>query len=152
MRILELLMEVNNSASGNVGRLCPKSRGCPVKGDLQMSIFDTDEKVEFLARQTLHYDRYAGHQYFLERVEVRGKCGLICGEQSDESGLYTKVLLPAVYNEIKVLKISSDKAIYKKFMVFADGIKVALFTLVLNSWVPIHYFNQERDRGCISHN
>jgi hypothetical protein len=145
-------MEVNNPASGDVGRLCPKSRGCPVKGDLQMSIFDTNEKVEFLARQTLHYDRYAGHQYFLERVEINGKYGLICGEQSDESEMHTKVLLPAVYDEIKVLKISSDKAIYKKFVVFADGIKVALFTLVLNSWVPIHDFNQERDRGCMSHN
>jgi hypothetical protein len=122
-----------------------------MKGDLQMSIFDTDEKVEFLARQTLHYDRYAEHQYFLERVEVHGKCGLICGEQSDESGLHTKVLLPAVYDEIKVLKISSGKAIYKKFIVFADGIKVALFTLVLNSWVPIRYFSQEREPGCISH-
>jgi len=117
-----------------------------------MSIVDSNEHVEFLARQTLHYDRYAGHLYFLERVEVDGKYGLICGEQSDESGMHTKVLLPAVHDEIKVLKISSDKAIYKKFVVFADGIKVALFTLVLNSWVPIHYFNKEKGQGCINHN
>ena len=117
-----------------------------------MSIFDSNERVEFLARQTLHYDRYAGHLYFLERVEVNGKYGLICGEQSDESGMHTKVLLPAVHDEIKVLKISSDKAIYKKFVVFADGIKVALFTLVLNSWVPIHDLNKEKGQGCINHN
>lgn len=117
-----------------------------------MSIFDSHEHVEFLATQTLHYDRYAGHLYFLERVEVNGKYGLICGEQSEEAGMHTKVLLPPVHDEIKVLKISSDKAIYKKFVVFEDGIKVALFTLVLNSWVPIHNFNQEKSQGCINHN
>lgn len=62
-----------------------------------MSIFDSHEHVEFLARQTLHYDRYAGHLYFLERVEVNGKYGLICGEQSEEAGIYTKVLLFCIF-------------------------------------------------------
>lgn len=117
-----------------------------------MSIFDTNEKVEFLARQALHYDRYAGRQYFLERVEVNGKCGLICGEQSDEYGMHLKVLLPAVYDEIKVSKISSNKAIYSKYVVYANGIKVALFTFVLNSWVPILYFDKERVGRCVSRN
>ena len=117
-----------------------------------MSIFDTNEKVEFLARQSLHYDRYAGRQYFLERVEVNGKYGLICGEQSDECGMHFRVLLPAVCDEIKVSKISSDKAIYSKYVVYANGVKVALFTFVLNSWVPILYFDKDSVRHCVSHN
>jgi hypothetical protein len=104
-----------------------------------MCIFDPNEKVDFLAAQSLHYDRYAEHQYFLERVEVNGKYGLVCGEQSDESGTHTRVLLPAVYDEINVSKISSNKAIYKKYMVSANGAKVAQFTLVLNSWIPTLY-------------
>lgn len=116
-----------------------------------MNIFDSNEKIEFLARQTLHYDRYTGRLYFLERVEVNGKYGLICGEQSEEYGLHTKVLLPAVYDEIEVSKISSDRAIYKKYVVSANAVKVALFTLVLNAWVPILYFNKDNLR-CISHN
>jgi hypothetical protein len=117
-----------------------------------MTMSYTTEKVEFLARQTLHYDRYTGRQYFLERVEANGKYGLICGEKSDEYGTHLRVLLPAVYHEIKVLKISSNKAIYKKYVVYADGIKVALFTLVLNSWVPILYFDKENFGSCMSHN
>lgn len=116
-----------------------------------MSIFDKEEKAEFLAAQTLQYDRYTGRRYFLARVEVNGKYGLICGEQSDEYGLHTKVLLPAVYDEIKVSKISSYKAIYQKYVVFANGIKVAQFTLVLNAWVPILCFNKDNLRY-ISHN
>lgn len=116
-----------------------------------MNIFDSNEKIEFLARQTLNYDRYTGRLYFLERVEVDGKYGLICAEQSDEYGMHTKVLLPPVYDEIAVSKISSDKAIYKKYVVSANGVKVALFTLVLNAWVPILYFNKDNLR-CISHN
>jgi len=117
-----------------------------------MSICDTNEKAEFLARQSLHYDRYAGRQYFLERVEVNGKYGLICGEQSDECGMHLRELLPAAYDEIKVSKISSNKAIYSKYVVYANGIKVALFTFVLNSWVPILDFEKESARRCVSHN
>ncbi len=42
-----------------------------------MTIFDPSEKVEFIAIQPLYYDRYSGCQYFLEQVNVNGKCGLI---------------------------------------------------------------------------
>ncbi len=116
-----------------------------------MSIFDQNEKVDFLARQCWHYDRYDERNYFLERVEVNGKYGLVCGEQSDESGTHIKVLLPAVYDEIKVSKISSNKAIYKRYMVSANGINVALFTLVENAWIPVLYFNRKNSLY-ISHN
>jgi hypothetical protein len=109
-----------------------------------MCIFDPSEKVDFLAAQSLHYDRYSEHQYFLERVEVNGKYGLVCGEQSDESGMHTRVLLPAVFDEINVSKISSNKAIYKKYVVSANGTKLAQFTLVLNAWVPNQNFKQEK--------
>jgi hypothetical protein len=117
-----------------------------------MCIFDPIEKIDFLAAQSLHYDRYAEHQYFLERVEVNGKYGLACGEQSDESGTRTKVLLPPVYDEINVSKISSNKAIYRKYVVSANGTKIAQFTLVLNAWVPIQYFNRENVPHSVSHN
>lgn len=117
-----------------------------------MNIFDPQEKVEFLARQTLHYDRYAGRQYFLERVQVQDKYGLICVEQSEEYGAHTKVLLPPVYDEIHVAKISSHKAIFNKYVVYANGIKVALFTMVRDEWVPILCPDQEQIRHHISHN
>ena len=117
-----------------------------------MCIFDPNEKLDFLATQSLHYDRYAEHQYFLERVEVNGKYGLVCGEKSDEAGTRTKVLLPAEYEQINVSKISSSKAIYKKYVVSANGTKVAQFTLVLNSWVPILYFNREKVPYPVSQN
>lgn len=102
-----------------------------------MCIPDPNEKTVFLATQSLGYDRYVEHFYFLERVEVNGKYGLSCGEQLGECGVHTKVLLPTTYDEIKISKISSCKANYKKYAVFADGTQVAQFTLVLNSWVPI---------------
>jgi len=35
-----------------------------------MAIFDSNEKIEFLAIQSLDYDRYAFCLYFLERVDV----------------------------------------------------------------------------------
>lgn len=117
-----------------------------------MCIFEPNEKTDCLAAQSLHYDRYAEHQYFLERVEVNGKYGLVCGEQSDESGTRTRVLLPAVYDEINVSKISSSKAIYKKYMVSANGTRIAQFTLVLNSWVPVLYFGQENVPYPVSRN
>jgi hypothetical protein len=117
-----------------------------------MSIFATNEKLEFLATQSLHYDRYAECQYFLERVEVNGKYGLACGEHSDEGGTHTRVLLPAVYDKIEVSKISSKKAIYQKYVVLANGTKVAQFTLVLNSWVPISCFDKGNIPPCVNHN
>ena len=49
-----------------------------------MTIFNTNEKIEFLATQCMHYDQYACCTYFLERVDVDGKYGLVCGEQSEE--------------------------------------------------------------------
>lgn len=101
-----------------------------------MTIFDPSEKVEFIATQSLHYDRYACCHYFLERVQVNGKCGLVCGEELDEQATHLKVLLQPVYSDIRVRKISSQKAIYDKYAVFADGNWVGQFTLVLNAWVP----------------
>jgi len=102
-----------------------------------MTIFDSSEKVEFIATQCIHYDNYAGCQYYLERVDVKGKYGLACGEELDNCGTHSKILLQPIYNEIKVCKISSNKAIYDKYAVFADGSKVGEFTLVLNAWVPL---------------
>lgn len=101
-----------------------------------MTIFDASEKVEFLAVQTLHYDRYACCRYFLERVDVDGKCGLVCVEEVDNGGTHSKVLLEPVYHDIKIQKISTPKARYDKYAVFADGHKVGQCTLVLNAWVP----------------
>lgn len=117
-----------------------------------MCIFDPSEKVDFLARQMLHYDRYDGKQYFLERVEVHDKYGLICVEESDEYGMNTKVLLPPIYDEIHVMKISSDKAIFNKYIVYANGIKLALFTMVRNEWVPILYLDKYPVQHQMSHN
>lgn len=107
-----------------------------------MTIFKMNENIEFLAAQCLNYDRYDCCTYFLERVQVDGKYGLVCGEQSDEYGKHEKVLLPAVYNEIKITKISSSRAIYEKYVVFANGDKVGQFTLGLNAWVPMPYFTK----------
>ena len=101
-----------------------------------MTIFKPTEKIKFLATQTLHYDRYASCQYFLERVDVNGKCGLVCGKQSEEHGMHAKVILPPVYDEIRVTKISSHKALYSKYAVLADGDPIGQFTLVLNAWMP----------------
>lgn len=117
-----------------------------------MSIFDQNEKIEVLATQMLQYDQYSGLQYLLERVEVNGKCGLICVEQSDEYGVQTKVLLPPVYDEIGISKISSDKATYNKYVVSANGAQIALFTLFLNAWVPILCFDKDHVRHSMSHN
>ena len=101
-----------------------------------MTIFHAKEKVGFVATQSLHYDRYAECQYFLERVDVDGKCGLVCGEQSEGRAAAEKVILPPIYNDIQVSKISSRKAIYDKYAIIADGRRVGQFTLGLNAWVP----------------
>lgn len=103
-----------------------------------MTIFNSNEKVEFLATQCLHYDRYIDCRCYLERVNVDGKYGLVCGEESEEYGSHAKVLLEPVYDQIEIRKISSRKAIYDKYAVFANGTKIGQFTLVLNSWVPVH--------------
>ena len=101
-----------------------------------MTIFDTKEKIELLATQTLHYDSYHGCRYFLERVDVNGKYGLACEEVLDDCGCHSKILLRPIYDEIKIRKISSHKAIYDKYAVFANGTRVGDFTFVLNAWVP----------------
>jgi hypothetical protein len=69
-------------------------------------------------------------------VDVNGKYGLVCGEASAEHGTQAKVLLEPIYDQIEIYKVSSPKAIYNKYAVFADGTRVGLFTLVLNAWVP----------------
>lgn len=101
-----------------------------------MTIFDTKEKIELLATQTLHYDSYHACQYFLERVDVNGKYGLACEEVLDDCGCHSKIILRPIYDEIRISKISSRKAIYDKYAVFANGSKIGEFTLVLNAWVP----------------
>ena len=101
-----------------------------------MTPFKASDKAEFLATQCLNYDRYSCCQYFLERVAIDGKYGLVCGEQSDEHGLREKVLLPPAYRDIQISKISSPRATYDKYAVFADGKRIGHFTLVLNAWVP----------------
>lgn len=106
-----------------------------------MTIFDSKEKVEYLATQCLHYDRYVDSQCFLERVNVNGKYGLVCCEESGEYGVHSKVLLEPIYDEISIRKISSNKAIYKKYAVYANGTRIGQFTLVLNAWVPVHAAN-----------
>lgn len=107
-----------------------------------MTIFNTNEKAEFLATQCLNYDRYSYCLYFLERVDVDGRVGLVCGEQSDEFGTHEKVLLPPVYNDIQITKVSSTKAIYDKYIIFANGDKIGQFTLGLNAWIPLPYFTK----------
>ena len=101
-----------------------------------MTIFKPTEKIKFLATQTQHYDRYAGCRYVLERVEVDGKCGLVCVEDIEHAGKHTKVLLEPAYKDIQVHKLSSPKALYDKYAIIADGNRVAHFTLGLNAWVP----------------
>ncbi|HSB01025.1 MAG TPA: hypothetical protein VLE49_10275 [Anaerolineales bacterium] len=100
-----------------------------------MTIFDSSEKEEYLATQCLGYDKYSCHRYFLERVDVLGKYGLVCGEEAEDCGSHAKVLLQPVYKEIRVCKISSPKAIYDKYAVFVNGNQMGIFTLGLNSWV-----------------
>lgn len=101
-----------------------------------MTIFDVSEKVEFIASQCIHYDKYQACQYFLERVAVNGKYGLVCEEVLDDCGCHSKILLQPIYNEIEIRKISSEKALYDKYAIFANGHQVGEFTLVLNAWVP----------------
>jgi hypothetical protein len=101
-----------------------------------MTLLDTTENIEILASQSLHYDRYSECRYFLERIDVHGKCGLACGEELEDYGAHVRVLLAPVYDRIEIRKISSQKASYDKYAVFADGNSIGQFTLVLNAWVP----------------
>ena len=102
-----------------------------------MTIFAANEKVELLATQSLNYDKYQGYQYYLERVGVNGKYGLACEEILEGCGCHSKILLQPIYTEIQISKISSEKAIYDKYAIFANGNKVGEFTFVLNAWVPL---------------
>lgn len=101
-----------------------------------MTIFDSSEKVELIATQNFHYDNYSGYQYHLERVEVKGKCGLVCVEEVENCGTHSRIILPPVYEDIKVNKISTIKANYDRYAVFANGSRIGDFTLVLIAWVP----------------
>lgn len=101
-----------------------------------MTLSNTTENIEILAIQSLHYDRYSECRYFLERVDVHGKCGLACGEEFEDFGMHTKIVLAPVYDQIEVRKISGEKARYDKYAVLADGEHIGHFTLVLNAWVP----------------
>jgi hypothetical protein len=102
-----------------------------------MTIFDTTEKVEFIAAQNFHYDNYSGYQYYLERVDVKGKCGLVCVEETEEGVTHSKVVLPPIYNDIQVRKISTPKANYDRYAVIANGKKLGDFTMVTTEWIPL---------------
>ncbi len=101
-----------------------------------MSIFAVNEKVEFIATQKFHYDNYSGYQYYLERVNVGEKCGPVCVEELENGCLHPRVILPPIYEEIEIRKISTPKANFDKYVVFADGNRVGEFTMVLNCWIP----------------
>ena len=101
-----------------------------------MTIFAANEKVDFIATQRFHYDSYSGYQYFLERVDVGGKCGLVCAEELENGCVHSRIILPPIYQQIEIQKISTPKANYDKYVVFADGKRVGEFTMVLNCWIP----------------
>jgi hypothetical protein len=122
-----------------------KSVGYRRKGVSGVTIFDSSEKVELIATQSIHYDSYHGCQYYLERVAVDGKFGLACEEVLDDCGSHSKILLQPIYDEIKIRKISGKKAIYDKYAVYANGTKVGEFTLVLNAWVPRMSFKMQHN-------
>ena len=102
-----------------------------------MTIFDENEKVEFIASQTFRYDSYSGYQYYLERVDVKGKCGLVSVEELENCGTHARVLLQPIYNNITISKISTRKANYDRYVVFANGNRVGEFTMVTNEWVTL---------------
>ncbi len=101
-----------------------------------MTIFDANEKVESIATQNFKYDSYSGYKYNLERVDVKGKCGLVCVEEQESWGSHATILLQPIYNDIKVCKISTSKANYDKYVVYANGKRRGEFTMVLNEWIP----------------
>ena len=99
------------------------------------SFFTPGEHIEDIAIQNFHYDNYDGRLCCLERVEVNGKYGLACKEEMEGGGKHTRILLEPVYEEIHIRKISSPKANYDRYAVFADGRQVGAFTMVTNAWV-----------------
>ena len=101
-----------------------------------MTLFAANEKIGLVATQSFKYDNYSGCQYSLERIDVNGKCGLACVEEQENCGAQIRVLLPPLYDEIRIHKISTPKANYDRYAVFANGDRVGDFTMVLNSWVP----------------
>lgn len=100
-----------------------------------MTLFTPNERIEYIAIQNFHYDNYDGRLCCLERVEVNGKYGLACKEELEGGGSHTHILLQPIYDEIHIRKISSPKANYDRYAVFADGTQVGEFTMVVNSWV-----------------
>ncbi len=101
------------------------------------TFFNQGEHIEDIAIQNFKYDNYDGRLCCLERVEVNGKYGLACKEETEGGIKHTHILLEPVYNEIHIHKISSPKANYDRYAVFADGEQVGAFTMVTNSWVEI---------------
>jgi hypothetical protein len=100
-----------------------------------MTIFNASEKVEFVATQNFKYDSYSGSRYCLERVNVDGKCGLIYVEEQENCGTHSRVLLQPIYHDIKVCKVSTSKANFDKYVVYANGKRLGEFTMVLNEWI-----------------
>ena len=101
-----------------------------------MALLITTEKIERVAAQSFKYDSYSGCCYALERIAVNGKYGLACVDEQEECGAHARILLPPVYEEIRIRKVSTPRANYDRYTVFADGEQVGDFTMVLNSWVP----------------
>jgi hypothetical protein len=100
-----------------------------------MTIFEASEKVELIAQQNFRYDNYSGYKYYLERVDVKGKCGLVCVEEQENCGSHATVVLQPIYNDIKICKISTPKANYDKYVVYANGKRLGEFTMVINEWI-----------------
>ncbi len=71
-----------------------------------MTLFAANEEIQLVAAQSFKYDNYSGCLYSLERVHVNGKCGLACVEEQENFGLHARILLPPVYEEIRIRKIS----------------------------------------------
>jgi hypothetical protein len=101
------------------------------------TFFSQGEHIEDIAIQNFKYDKYDGRLCCLERVEVNGKYGLACKEEGEDGAKHTHILLQPVYDEIHIRKISSPKANYDRYAVFADGEQVGAFTMVTNSWVEV---------------
>jgi glutathione peroxidase-family protein len=99
------------------------------------TLFNPGERIEEIAIQNFHYDNYDGRLCCLERVEVNGKYGLACKEELESGGTHTHILLEPVHAEIHIRKISSAKANYDRYAVFADGEQVGQFTMVTSAWV-----------------
>lgn len=100
-----------------------------------MTIFNASEKVEFVATQNFKYDNYSGSKYYLERVDVDGKCGLVYVEEQENCGAHSTILLQPIYSDIRVCKVSTPKANFDKYIVYANGKRLGEFTMVINEWI-----------------